>query len=62
VADPAMVLLLRGTVLEVLLADTDRAWVLQTDGSYVRATAPAGAPPLNSQRFLLEWYAEQHDA
>jgi polyphosphate kinase len=62
VTDPAMRQLLRDAVLEVLLSDTDRAWTLQTDGTYVRATAPEGVPPLNSQRFLLEWYAAQHEA
>jgi polyphosphate kinase len=62
VTDPAMRQLLRDAVLEVLLSDTDRAWTLHTDGSYVRATAPEGVPPLNSQRFLLEWYAAQHES
>jgi polyphosphate kinase len=62
VTDPNMRQLLRDAVLEVLLSDTDRAWTLHTDGSYVRATAPEGVPPLNSQRFLLEWYASQHEA
>lgn len=59
--DPAMRQQLRDAVLEVLLSDTDRAWTLQTDGTYIRATAPDGVPPLNSQRFLLEWYAAQHE-
>jgi polyphosphate kinase len=59
--DPAMRQLLRDAVLEVLLSDTDRAWMLQTDGSYARATPPPGVPPLNSQKFLLEWYAAQHE-
>ncbi len=62
IADPAMRQLLRDAVLEVLLSDTDRAWTLQTDGAYERTTARDGVPPLNSQRFLLEWYAAQHDA
>jgi polyphosphate kinase len=61
VTDPALGQLLRDAVLEVLLSDTDRAWELQTDGSYVRATPPEGVPALNSQRFLLEWYAAQHE-
>ena len=39
----------------------DRAWTLQTDGDYVRAIPPDGVPPLNSQRFLLDWYATQHE-
>ena len=61
VTDPALRLLLPHTVLEVLLNDTDRAWLLQTDGTYVRARPADGTPPLNSQQFLLEWYAGQHD-
>ena len=61
ISDPAMRQLLRDAVLEVLLSDTDRAWMLQTEGSYVRATPPPGVPPLNSQKFLLEWYAAQHE-
>ena len=62
VNDPAMRQLLRDAVLEVLLSDTDRAWTLQTDGTYLHTTAPDGVPPLNSQRFLLEWYAAQHES
>jgi len=62
VNDPSHRQLLRDAVLEVLLSDTDRAWTLRTDGSYVRTTAPEGVPPLNSQRFLLEWYAAQHES
>jgi len=62
VNDPSHRQLLRDAVLEVLLSDTDRAWTLQSDGSYVRTTPPEGVPPLNSQRFLLEWYAAQHDS
>ncbi len=61
ITDPAIRQLLRDAVLEVLLSDTDRAWELQTDGTYVKATPPEGVPPLNSQRFLLEWYAAQHE-
>jgi len=62
VNDPSHRQLLRDAVLEVLLSDTDRAWTLKSDGSYVRTTAPEGVPPLNSQRFLLEWYAAQHES
>jgi len=60
--DPGMRQLLRDAVLEVLLSDTDRAWILQPDANYIRATAPEGVPPLDSQRFLLEWYAAQHES
>ena len=40
VNDPAMRQQLRDAVLEVLLSDTDRAWTLRTDGTYVRADRP----------------------
>jgi len=62
VTDPTLRQHLRDAVLDALLSDTDRAWVLQTDGAYTRTTPPEGASPLNSQRFLLDWYAAQHDA
>jgi polyphosphate kinase len=59
IADPALRDHMRGTVLEALLSDTHRSWMLQTDGRYVRATPPEGASPLNSQKFLLDWYTQQ---
>ena len=60
--DPAIRLLLHHAVLEALLSDTDRSWTLRTDGTYARTTAPEGVAPLNSQRFLLDWYAAQHES
>lgn len=62
VTDPILRQHLRDAVLDALLSDTDRAWALRTDGAYVRITPPEGASALNSQRFLLDWYAAQHDA
>lgn len=62
VADPALKRHLRDTVLEALLSDTERAWLLQTDGTYQRAAPPEGAPPLNSQQFLLDWYTSHAHA
>jgi polyphosphate kinase len=59
IADPALRDHLRETVLEALLSDTDRAWIMQTDGRYVRATPPEGTPPLNAQKFLLDFYTAQ---
>lgn len=61
IADPALRTLLLHEVLEVLLGDTDRAWLLQTDGGYLRAAPEDGAAPLNSQRFLLDWYTAARD-
>jgi hypothetical protein len=45
-------------VLETLLADTDRARVLQTDGSYVPVPTPGGAEPLNAHKRLLDVYSQ----
>lgn len=49
---------LRDVVLETLLADTDRARVLQTDGSYVPVAPAPGNEPLNAQKRLLEVYSQ----
>jgi polyphosphate kinase len=56
VRDPELRQQLRDVVLESLLTDTHRAAVLQTDGTYARAQAPAGGPMRHSQQFLLEHY------
>jgi polyphosphate kinase len=40
--------------LEVYLTDTTNAWLLQSDGSYRRATGPV---QLDAQAQLLETYA-----
>ena len=58
IQDPTLKRHLRDTVLEALLSDTHRAWELQTDGSYLRVRPPEGVEPVDSQRFLLEWYAK----
>lgn len=50
---------LRDVVLHALLNDTHRAMELQSDGTYVPVTPPAGQPPLNSQQFLLDYYTNQ---
>ena len=48
----------RQAQLEALLSDTHRAWELQTDGGYLRVRPPEGVDPVDSQRFLLEWYSK----
>jgi polyphosphate kinase len=58
VRDPELRAHLRSVVLDSLLRDTDRAYLLQTDGSYVRATATGGAPRVDSQQLLLESYTK----
>jgi polyphosphate kinase len=49
---------LRHVVLDALLRDTDRASSLQPDGEYVRVRPEEGQPPVNSQKVLLEHYAQ----
>jgi polyphosphate kinase len=49
---------LRDVVLDVLLHDTDRATLLQTDGSYVSPPRD-GARPRNAQQALLDYYTYQ---
>ncbi len=42
--------------LQLYLADNTQAWLLRSDGSYVR-TEPGGDPPVCAQKQLLENYA-----
>ncbi len=58
VRDPDIRHHLRHVVLDALLRDTDRASRLLADGEYIRCTAAPGDPPVNSQTFLLEHYAQ----
>src|SRR5689334_15520110 len=58
VRDPELRRHLRSVVLDSLLRDTDRAYLLQTDGSYVPAKAAAGAAAVNSQQLLLDSYTK----
>ena len=60
VRDPELRQHLRAVVLDSLLRDTDRAYLLQSDGSYVAAGAgaPSGAAGVNSQQLLLDSYTK----
>jgi polyphosphate kinase len=58
IQDPTLKRHLRDTVLEALLSDSHRAWELQTDGRYQPVRPPEGIEPVESQRFLLEWYSK----
>jgi polyphosphate kinase len=58
VRDPDLGHHLRHVVLDALLRDTDRAWSLQPDGEYVRVRPEEGQAPINSQKVLLEHYAQ----
>ena len=44
--------------LEIYLKDNTQAWLLQTDGTYVRATPKEGEPAIRAQMALLEQLAE----
>lgn len=54
VTKPVFVRHLRDKVLAAYLADNVKSRVMQTDGSYVRATRAKGEKPVNSQQVLLE--------
>jgi polyphosphate kinase len=58
VRDPELRQHLRTVVLDSLLRDTERAHLLQSDGTYVPAATAAapGAVAVNSQQLLLESY------
>ncbi|GAB3732491.1 polyphosphate kinase 1 [Luteimonas pelagia] len=53
VRDPGLAARVRDEALDNYLADNTDAWLLQPDGSYVRA-APGGDPPHSAQGALLE--------
>jgi polyphosphate kinase len=59
VTDPELRTHLRDVVLETLLADMARAWILTPSGSYQRAVVPEGATPIDAQKALMEHYAER---
>ncbi len=44
--------------LELYLKDNTQAWLLQTDGTYIRAVPKEGEPAINAQSALLEQLAE----
>ena len=46
-------------MLETLLADTARAWILTSSGRYERAAVPEDATRLDAQKALIEHYAER---
>jgi polyphosphate kinase len=58
IRDPDLRHHLRHVVLDALLRDTDRAYELQPDGEYVRVTPEEGQAPVNSQKVLLDHYAQ----
>src|SRR5215204_5644317 len=58
VRDPELRQHLRAVVLDSLLRDTHRAYLLQSDGSYVAAGAVTGAAGVDSQQLLLDSYTK----
>jgi polyphosphate kinase len=57
VTDPELRNHLRETILETLLHDTERTWVLATSGEYARIVPPPDAPRVDAQLALMEFYA-----
>jgi polyphosphate kinase len=57
VLDPRIAHHLKNVVLGAYLRDTDRARVLQPDGSYTPVVETSGSAPINAQDLLLEWHA-----
>ncbi|HEV7734181.1 MAG TPA: polyphosphate kinase 1 [Candidatus Binatia bacterium] len=53
VTRPELVRHLRDGILDRYLADSHNAWVMGPDGTYHRATPPAGEPPFSAQDWLL---------
>ncbi|MCY4025042.1 MAG: polyphosphate kinase 1 [Acidobacteria bacterium] len=62
VRDPDLRSHLHDVVLETMLADTDRAMVLRTDGSYRPVRRKPGAKPVNAQEKLLRAHAARRRA
>jgi hypothetical protein len=60
VRDPELRQHLRAVVLDSLLRDTERASLLQSDGTYSAASAgaAAGTASVNSQQLLLDSYTK----
>jgi polyphosphate kinase len=59
VTDPELRTHLREVVLETLLADNTRAWILTPRGSYERSVPPEGVTAVDAQKALIEHYAER---
>ena len=62
VRDPDLRSHLHDVVLETMLADTDRAMVLRTDGSYRPVRTKPGAKPVSAQEKLLRAHAARRRA
>jgi polyphosphate kinase len=56
IADPELRQHLHDVVLSAVRADTAGAWILQTDGAYVRASHGTEGEPVDSQKVLLTHY------
>jgi len=54
VRDPAAIARIHGEILPAYMADTVKARLQQPDGTYVRASKLANAPPFSSQDFLMQ--------
>jgi len=54
VMDPVLAETLTSQIVAVLLADNVKTRILQTDGTYVRATIRSGEMPVHAQRIFLQ--------
>ena len=55
ISDPSLRTHLREVVLDTMLKDTERTWMLTPSGHYERVTT--AGEPVDAQRTLIEWYA-----
>ncbi len=61
ILDPALAARVKAEALDNYLADNVDAWLLQPDGSYVRATPAPGEAPHSAQETLLQAVAGGHE-
>jgi polyphosphate kinase len=57
VLDPGLRRHLRDVVLDLVVRDNARAWILKTDGSYARCQPGQDEAVVDAQRALLDWYS-----
>lgn len=62
IVDPELKRHARDVILDALLRDTTRAWILRPDGTYARVGPPDGTAPVDAQQVLLEWYTSRDPA
>ncbi len=51
--NPKLIRRVKEEILLTYLADTMKSQIMQSDGTYVRATPPEGQKPFSSQAFFM---------